>query len=52
VGNFDTARVQRMIDLTEPIFAAQKKPVRDGLAPGDLVTNEFIDPKIGYPGGS
>ncbi len=51
VGNFDTARVQRLIDITKPIFAAQKKPVRDGLQPAVMVTNEFVDPKIGYGGG-
>jgi hypothetical protein len=50
-GNFDVSRVQRLIDITKPIFAAQKKPVKDGLQPSDVVTNEFIDPKIGYDGG-
>jgi hypothetical protein len=52
VGNFDDTRVQKMIDLTKPIFTAQKKPVKDGLKPADVVTNAFIDPKIGYDGGS
>ncbi|MQY10274.1 hypothetical protein SRB5_03810 [Streptomyces sp. RB5] len=51
-GNFDEARVQKMIELTEPVFAAQKKPVKPGLKPSDLVTDEFIDPEIGFPGGS
>ncbi|MGI5292652.1 nitrate ABC transporter substrate-binding protein [Nonomuraea polychroma] len=51
VGNFDVSRVQRLIDITEPIFAAQKKPVKDGLKPSDVVTNEFVDPKIGYGAG-
>jgi hypothetical protein len=48
IGNFDTARVQRMIDITKPIFAAQHKPIKDGLRPEDVATNEFIDPRIGY----
>ncbi|MEV6105538.1 hypothetical protein AB0M28_12600 [Streptomyces sp. NPDC051940] len=48
-GNFDTARIQKMIDITTPIFTQQKKAPKDGLTPDDLVTNEFIDPKIGYP---
>ncbi|MFC7220196.1 hypothetical protein ACFQLX_18810 [Streptomyces polyrhachis] len=51
-GDFDERRVQRMIDLTKPVFAAQKKALKENLAPSDLVTDEFIDPKIGYPGGS
>ncbi|MET7328219.1 nitrate ABC transporter substrate-binding protein [Nonomuraea sp. NPDC005650] len=51
VGNFDTARVQRLIDITRPIFAGQNKPVKDGLSPADVVTNDFIDPKIGYSAG-
>ncbi|MEV4079129.1 hypothetical protein AB0J43_02400 [Nonomuraea fuscirosea] len=49
-GNFDLPRVRRMIDITGPIFRAQKKPIKDGLTPSDLVTNEFTDPNIGYPG--
>jgi hypothetical protein len=49
LGNFDLARVQRVIDIVEPIFAAQHKPTRPGLEPQDIVTNEFIDPKIGLP---
>jgi hypothetical protein len=47
VGDFDMSRVQRIIDIVRPIFAGQKKPVKEGLKPEDLVTNEFIDPNIG-----
>ena len=47
IGNFDESRVQRMIDITKPIFAAQKKPIKDGLTPAEVVTNEFIEAKIG-----
>jgi hypothetical protein len=46
IGDFDMSRVQRIIDIVKPIFAGQKKPVKDGLKPADLVTNEFIDPSI------
>lgn len=46
VGEFDTARVEELIGLAGPVFEARKKPVKDGLAPGDLVTNEFIDTSI------
>jgi hypothetical protein len=47
VGDFDADRVQKIIDITRPIFAAQHKPIRDNLKPTDLYTNEFIDPAIG-----
>ena len=49
LGNLDMARIQRMIDIVEPIFAAQHKPIRPGLTPQDIATNEFIDPNIGFP---
>jgi hypothetical protein len=48
LGNFDEARVQHIIDITKPIFAAQKIPTKKDLKPGDMVTNEFIDTKIAY----
>ena len=47
LGNFDTARVQRMIDIVTPILIGQRQPPRPGLQPGDLFTNEFMDPNIG-----
>jgi hypothetical protein len=47
LGNFETARVQRVIEIMNPILTAQKKPAKEGLKPEDIVTNEFIDPKIG-----
>jgi hypothetical protein len=47
VGNFEEARVQRIITIVTPIFAAQKTPVKQGLTVGDLVTNDFIDPSVG-----
>jgi hypothetical protein len=47
VGNFEEARVQRIIEIVTPIFAAQKTPVKQGLTVSDLVTNEFIDPSVG-----
>jgi hypothetical protein len=49
LGNFDTARVQRMIDITTPIFTAQRQPPKDGLKPEDIATNEFVDMSIGLP---
>jgi hypothetical protein len=47
LGNFDTARVQRMIDIVTPIFTAQRQPPKEGLKPEDIATNEFIDTSIG-----
>jgi hypothetical protein len=47
IGDFDMSRVQRVMDIVRPIFAGQKKPLKAGLKPEDLVTNEFIDTSIG-----
>src|SRR5215213_1919280 len=49
LGNFETERVRRVIEIVTPIFAAQKKPVKQGLKPEDIATNEFIDPEIRLP---
>src|SRR6266498_1561624 len=47
LGNFDMSRIKRTIDIVTPIFAAQKQPVKAGLRPEDIATNEFIAPSIG-----
>ncbi len=47
LGNFDLDRVQTVIDIAAPIFEAGGKVIPEGLAPEDLVTNEFIDETIG-----
>jgi hypothetical protein len=47
VGDFDMTRVQRILTIVTPIFAAQKTPVKQGLTPDQLADNEFIDPSIG-----
>lgn len=49
-GNFDTERVQRVIDEFAPILGESGTDVADGLAPEDLVTNEFIDDAITWDG--
>ncbi|HEY6687208.1 MAG TPA: hypothetical protein VI094_13470 [Propionibacteriaceae bacterium] len=49
LGNFETERVRRVIEIVTPIFTAQKKPVKQGLKPEDIATNEFIDPEIRLP---
>ena len=47
LGDMQTERVKRMVEILTPIFAAQRKPVKDGLRPEELFTNEFINPNIG-----
>lgn len=49
LGNFETARINRMIEILGPVFAGQNKPIKDGLTPEQLVTNEFVDPSVGLP---
>lgn len=49
LGDMDEARVARMIDILRPVFAAQNKPIKEGLAPGQVFTNEFVDPAVGLP---
>ncbi len=47
LGNFDMARLGRLIGIVAPIFSGQRKPIRAGLGPGDVATNEFINSAIG-----
>ncbi len=47
LGNFDMARIRRVMNIVVPIFAGRKQPVKPGLRPEDLATNEFIDPSVG-----
>jgi len=47
LGNFDPARLQRLIAIVVPIFAGQHKPIKPGLTPADVATNQFINPAIG-----
>ena len=54
VGEFDLkpgGRVQRLLNIDTPVFAAQRKALKPGLSPADIATNEFIDPAIGLPAG-
>lgn len=46
LGDIDEARTQKIIDLTAPIFKKQNVPVKDGLTPADIYTNEYIDQSI------
>jgi hypothetical protein len=47
LGNFEVGRIQRLIGIVTPILAGQREPIKEGLTPADLYTNEFIDPSIG-----
>jgi hypothetical protein len=47
LGNFDMARVGRMLEIVTPIFTAQRKPPKDGLKAEDIATNDYIDERIG-----
>jgi hypothetical protein len=47
IGDMDSSRVQQIIDITTPIFKTSKSIPKAGLAPADIFTNEFLDPKIG-----
>ncbi|MEO3937916.1 ABC transporter substrate-binding protein [Dermatophilaceae bacterium Soc4.6] len=49
IGNFEPDRVQRMFDITTPIYAKAGTKIADGLKPTDIYTNDFIDPSIGLP---
>jgi hypothetical protein len=49
LGDMDEARIARMIAVLQPILAAQNKPIKQGLAPDQVFTNEFVDPSIGLP---
>ena len=46
VGNLDTARVQKIIDIDTPIFSKTGDTPKAGLKPSDLFTNEFLDKSI------
>ena len=47
IGDFDMARLQKVVDIVGPIFARAGKPIASGLRPDDVATNQFIDPNVG-----
>jgi hypothetical protein len=52
LGAFDASRVQQLIGILAPIYAAQGKQTLPGLKPSDLNTGQFLNPRISLPGGS
>ncbi|MFT4125149.1 MAG: ABC transporter substrate-binding protein [Gordonia sp. (in: high G+C Gram-positive bacteria)] len=49
VGDFDEQRLQRLIDITRPIFEGQDTPPAADLSPESVGTNRFIDTAVGLP---
>jgi hypothetical protein len=50
LGNFDLARVQKLIDESVPIFqGVGVDSIKPGLVAEDVVDNRFIDDSIGLP---
>ncbi|GAA1001724.1 ABC transporter substrate-binding protein [Subtercola frigoramans] len=50
LGDFDDARVAKMISIVSPILSAQGVTAKSDLKPADLYTNQFIDQSIGFSG--
>jgi hypothetical protein len=48
IGDFEEARVQKVIDIDTPLFTASGSAPKAGLKPADLFTNEFLDTSIGF----
>ena len=46
IGNFDLARVTKLLDIVRPVYAKQKTPLPAGLTAADIVTNAYIDPSL------
>jgi hypothetical protein len=47
IGNFDMARVTKLLDIVRPVFDRAATPLPAGLTAGDLVTNAYIDSSVG-----
>ncbi|MEU4449046.1 ABC transporter substrate-binding protein [Actinosynnema sp. NPDC050801] len=46
VGDFDLARVDRLVADLRPLTAAKRGTVPDGLGSGDVVSNEFLSSEV------
>lgn len=46
LGDFDIDRIKQVISIVTPIYSSQRKEIKTGIVPLDLVTNEFIDPSV------
>ncbi|MEV0245470.1 ABC transporter substrate-binding protein [Nocardia sp. NPDC050712] len=48
LGDFDTARLRKLLEITTPIFQAEGVNIPSDLTPEMVATNQFIDPSIGF----
>jgi hypothetical protein len=48
VGDFEQARVQKIIEIDTPLFTKTGSTPKAGLTATDLFTNEFLDKTIGF----
>jgi hypothetical protein len=46
LGDFDQARIQRVIEIMTPIVTERGSKVADGLSPETITTNEYVDTSI------
>lgn len=46
-GNFDPSRVGRLFEILRNVYAKRGTPLPESLKPGDVFTNDFVDPDIG-----
>lgn len=46
IGEMDTARVQKIIDLDTPIFTKAGTAPKSGVTPADLFTNKFLSKSV------
>jgi hypothetical protein len=42
-GSFDNSRLQDFIGKLTPIFASKNQPLKNGLQPSDIATNQFLN---------
>jgi len=47
LGNFDRSRVGRLLGIVRPVLARAGQPLPAGLSVDDVVTNAYIDPRVG-----
>ncbi|WP_330308372.1 MULTISPECIES: hypothetical protein [unclassified Streptomyces] len=47
IGDFDQARVRKILDITTPILTRNGTAPADGLKAQNVATNQFLDPSIG-----
>jgi hypothetical protein len=47
LGNFDLARVTKLLDIVRPVFARAATPLPAGLTADDVVTNAYVDGSVG-----